>query len=226
VKPGAHATLTLKHLAANLSESHEMSKKQTEALLRELVDLVTKHLKKGRPLRIGDILVKLKRAVRIGRRGLGVAMVEAKTAPNLLVEEPAESAYEPSARAKALLRGKKIIESDLKESGGSYKLQEVETLLGISRQAIHEKVRDGILLAVPGPHGRRRYPVIQFTGDGTLPGLEDVLKSLPSANGWFRLNFLIRPDARLGGRRPVDLLKENRIKPVVTAARAVGVQGA
>src|SRR6516225_7159746 len=41
-KPGAQATVTLKHLAANLSESHEMSKKQTEALLGELVDLVPK----------------------------------------------------------------------------------------------------------------------------------------------------------------------------------------
>ena len=47
-KPGAQATVTLKHLAANLSEAHEMSKKQTEAVLGDLVGLVTKHLK-GRP---------------------------------------------------------------------------------------------------------------------------------------------------------------------------------
>jgi nucleoid DNA-binding protein len=242
-KPGARATVTLKHLAANLSESHEMSKKQTEALLGELVDLVTKHLKKR--IRIGGlgVLAVRKGARHVGRnpatgkviqikaemKGSGemkasAQVVEAKAAP--LAEEPAESAYEPSARALALLRGKEIVESDLKESGGSYTLQHVETLLGISRQAINDRVRDGTLLAVPGPHGRRRYPVVQFTGDGTLPGLEDVLKSLPSANGWFRLNFLIRPDARLGGRRPIDLLKESKIDPVVMAARAVGVQGA
>ena len=54
-KPGAQATVTLKHLAANLSESHEMSKKQTEAVLGELVDLVTKHLKKGDRIRIGGL---------------------------------------------------------------------------------------------------------------------------------------------------------------------------
>src|SRR5437016_4435253 len=30
-KPGAQATVTMKHLAANLAESHEMSKKQAEA---------------------------------------------------------------------------------------------------------------------------------------------------------------------------------------------------
>src|SRR2546430_1897543 len=68
-KPGAQATVTLKHLAANLSESHEMSKKQTEAVLGELVNLVTKHLKKGDRIRIGGlgILVVRKRAARMGR---------------------------------------------------------------------------------------------------------------------------------------------------------------
>ena len=62
-------TVTLKHLAANLSESHEMSKKQAEAVLGELVGLVTKHLKKGDRIRIGGlgILQVRKRAARMGR---------------------------------------------------------------------------------------------------------------------------------------------------------------
>jgi DNA-binding protein HU-beta len=61
--------VALKHLAANLSESHEMSKKQTEAVLGDLVGLVTKHLKKGDRIRIGGlgILQVRKRAARMGR---------------------------------------------------------------------------------------------------------------------------------------------------------------
>src|SRR5262245_13852833 len=68
-KPGAQSTVTLKHLAANLSESHEMSKKQTEAVLGDLVGLVTKHLKKGDRIRIGGlgIVVVRRRAARMGR---------------------------------------------------------------------------------------------------------------------------------------------------------------
>jgi DNA-binding protein HU-beta len=68
-KPGAQSTVTLKHLAANLSESHELSKKQAEAMLGDLVGLVTKHLKKGDRIRIGGlgILVVRKRAARMGR---------------------------------------------------------------------------------------------------------------------------------------------------------------
>jgi DNA-binding protein HU-beta len=67
-KPAA-ATVTTKHLAAKLAEDHEMSKKQTEAVLGDLVSLITKHLKKGDRIRIGGlgILSVRKRAARIGR---------------------------------------------------------------------------------------------------------------------------------------------------------------
>jgi DNA-binding protein HU-beta len=62
-------TVSLKHLAAALAESHEMSKKQGEAILGDLVDLVTKHLKKGDRIRLAGlgILVVRKRAARMGR---------------------------------------------------------------------------------------------------------------------------------------------------------------
>jgi DNA-binding protein HU-beta len=48
----AQATVTLKHLAAALAETHEMAKKQSELILNDLVDLVTKHLKKGDRIRL------------------------------------------------------------------------------------------------------------------------------------------------------------------------------
>jgi DNA-binding protein HU-beta len=62
-------TVTMKHLAAALAENHEMSKKQTEALMGDLVEMVTKHLKKGERIRIGGlgILQVRKRAARMGR---------------------------------------------------------------------------------------------------------------------------------------------------------------
>jgi DNA-binding protein HU-beta len=62
-------TVTLKHLAANIAEEHEMAKKQAEAILGNMVDLVVKHLKKGDRIRIGGlgILQVRKRAARMGR---------------------------------------------------------------------------------------------------------------------------------------------------------------
>jgi DNA-binding protein HU-beta len=66
---GKQATVTMRNLAAKLAEDHEMSKKQTESVLGGLVDLVTKHLKKGDRIRIGGlgILQVRKRAARMGR---------------------------------------------------------------------------------------------------------------------------------------------------------------
>lgn len=65
----AQATVTLKHLGAQLAEDHEMPKKQADAILGDLVGLVTKHLKRGDRIRIGGlgILQVRKRAARMGR---------------------------------------------------------------------------------------------------------------------------------------------------------------
>ena len=68
-KSATPATVTLKHLAAALSEEHELSKKSAEAILSDLVGKITKHLKKGERIRIVGlgILQVRKRAARMGR---------------------------------------------------------------------------------------------------------------------------------------------------------------
>jgi DNA-binding protein HU-beta len=47
--------LTLKHLAAELSEAHEMPKKQAEAVVTDFIDRMGGHLKKGKKLRIAGL---------------------------------------------------------------------------------------------------------------------------------------------------------------------------
>jgi len=66
-KPNRPATL--KHLAATLAEDHQMTKRAGEALLGDLVGLITKHLKKGERIKISGlgILQVRKRAARMGR---------------------------------------------------------------------------------------------------------------------------------------------------------------
>jgi DNA-binding protein HU-beta len=68
-KAATPTTVTLKHLAAALSEEHELSKKSAEAILGDLVTRITKHLKKGERIRIVGlgILQVRKRAARMGR---------------------------------------------------------------------------------------------------------------------------------------------------------------
>lgn len=66
---GVQATVTIKHLAAALAQQHEMAKKQSQEILNDAVDLVTKHLKKGNRIRIAGlgILQVRKRPARMGR---------------------------------------------------------------------------------------------------------------------------------------------------------------
>jgi DNA-binding protein HU-beta len=65
----ANPTVTIRNIAAKLAEDHEMSKKQSEAILGDMVNQIVRHLKKGDRIRIGGlgILQVRKRAARMGR---------------------------------------------------------------------------------------------------------------------------------------------------------------
>jgi DNA-binding protein HU-beta len=62
-------TVTLRHIGNALSEAHDLPKKQANAVLEDLVAMITKHLKKGDRIRIGGlgILQVRKRPARLGR---------------------------------------------------------------------------------------------------------------------------------------------------------------
>jgi DNA-binding protein HU-beta len=61
--------VTLKHLATELGEKHELSKKVANEILTDLVALIAKNLKKGNKLRMTGlgILQVRKRPARMGR---------------------------------------------------------------------------------------------------------------------------------------------------------------
>ena len=157
-------------------------------------------------------------------------VIEKEPATAHAAEKPLvdKSAFEPDARSRAILDGLRIAQEDLRDAGGAYDLDQVRTLMrGVSRQAVDKRVQDGTLLAVPGPSNRRSYPTLQFNRDGTVvPGLKMVRDALQTTNPWAILNFLSQPDARLGNRKPIDLLKSGNLDLVFEAARRHGEQGA
>ncbi len=137
------------------------------------------------------------------------------------------AAFTPDARARALLRGREIIEQDLRDAGGAYSMEEAQALLGhVSRQTVHKKIARGELLSLAGPGRRRVFPTFQFSKEGLMPGLLQVSKAFPSRSGWALLNFLINPDDRLQGKKPIDVLRTGDVDRVVDSARRFGVAGA
>ena len=68
-KPKAPKPITTKQLAYALTDQHELTKKQGQEMLADLVGLITKHLKKGERVKIAGlgIFQVRKRAARMGR---------------------------------------------------------------------------------------------------------------------------------------------------------------
>jgi DNA-binding protein HU-beta len=61
--------LTLRHIAEKISELHELPKRQANEMLTQVVEMITKSLKKGDKIRLSGlgILQVRKRAARMGR---------------------------------------------------------------------------------------------------------------------------------------------------------------
>jgi nucleoid DNA-binding protein len=183
---------------------------------------------------VSDVRAGVKKGDEVRLVGFGTFSVRERTtgedsgSPALRETKISASAFEPDARARALLRGVEIVQDDLRNTGGAYDLEEVRTLMrGVSRQRIDRRVREGTLLAVPGPSNRRRYPTVQFNSDGAvIEGLKEVRDALPTKNPWSVLNFLVTPESKLDGRKPIDLLRAGEIEIVIEAARRMGQQGA
>jgi len=126
--------------------------------------------------------------------------------------------------APAFRRGKTIKAALLQMEGGALAEMEFASRLGIPVGALTRKVEAGEVLAVESD-GRRLYPAFQIVEGGLLPGLGPVLDALEFSDPWWQLNFLLTGDSRLGGRRPLDVLRGGDMEPVLRAARAYGEQG-
>ncbi len=77
--------------------------------------------------------------------------------------------------------------------------------LGVSRQALHQKVAKHALLACPLADGANVYPAWQFLPNGaTIPAFADVLAVLAGATDdpWMIALWLRAPSALLDGRHP------------------------
>ena len=86
--------LTLKHLAAELSEAHEMPKKQAELVVSDFIDRMGGYLKKGKKLRISGLGI-LQVRNRPARKGRNPATGEA-----IKIKASKKVAFRPSKDLK------------------------------------------------------------------------------------------------------------------------------
>jgi len=84
---------------------------------------------------------------------------------------------------------------------------QVEELLGIKRQAIDKRRNAHKLLALRMASDWR-YPAFQFSVEGILAGLEDVLQAYAKSDPWVILDILLASDDALGGRTLLQAVQE------------------
>lgn len=110
-------------------------------------------------------------------------------------------------------------------SGPFYDTSGLIRWLGISRQAVHQKVARHALLACPLDDGGVVYPTWQFLAHGaTIPSLADVLATLAvgSDDGWMTALWMRAPSEDLDGDRPSEWLRNGGDRqPVLAMARRV-----
>jgi hypothetical protein len=126
--------------------------------------------------------------------------------------------------AEAMARGVAIKRELLSRAGGALSSTQVATALGITRQAVDKRRTRGTLLAVANGSGDYVYPACQFTPDGVVPGLEEVLRAFQVESSWTRLSVLLSPSPALRGRTVLHALKSGAIDKAVAVVESFGEQ--
>jgi DNA-binding protein HU-beta len=87
--------LTLRHLAERLSEAHELPKRQANEMLVQVVEMITRSLKKGEKIRLTGLgmLQVRKRAARTGRNP--------QTGEPIKIKASKKIAFRPAKELKA-----------------------------------------------------------------------------------------------------------------------------
>ncbi len=149
------------------------------------------------------------------------AMLRILEAPEMAVPDADIAAIE-AARARGIEARDQLINAE----GGSWPVEEVAKYLGLTRQAVDKRRKANKLIGLElGRHGYL-YPSWQFSKNGTLPGLEDVLGELSRHDPWAQVIFMLSPNDRLDGAPPLRALREGRIDDVKAAASLFGEHGA
>ncbi len=147
--------------------------------------------------------------------------------PHVLVERLADHLpASPDPLARARTRGLVAQREMLGVEGLPMGVGEVAEHLHISRQAVDKRRQAGKLLAVSMGSRSLLYPRWQFTETGVMSGLEETLQTLAAHPPWACLRFFVSGSHRLGGKRPLDMLRQGRVEKVLKAAKAFGEHGA
>lgn len=136
------------------------------------------------------------------------------------VEEEARDVLTEAERRGARMRFELV-----GAEGGAVDSARFGKLLGrIDEQEVEDLREAGEVLAFPVGCGEHLYPLWQVRSGAPMAGLPEVLGSFGGVadDPWMQATFFLSPEPRLDGRRPLDVLREGRVRDVAEAASAYG----
>lgn len=125
------------------------------------------------------------------------------------VEPSSEEMEVARLRERAMERGLAMRERLREDAGGFLDTARVAGLLGVRRQSVDKRRKEGGLLALETPQGFV-FPACQFTLTDVIPGLKDVLAAMTGGSFWETLAGLVTPSPALGGRSILQALERCR----------------
>jgi predicted DNA-binding transcriptional regulator AlpA len=127
-----------------------------------------------------------------------------------------------SAIARGIPARRKLMETE----GGSLSAEQAAQALGMSKAAILKRYKKGRIIAWREERQNAvRFPVWQFKDHRVLGGIEEALKALNAGSrldDLGRMLFFLSNRGFLGGKRPLDCLREGEVKRVLQAAQGYG----
>lgn len=116
----------------------------------------------------------------------------------------------------------------LQELGGILKVNDVADMLGITRQAVHIRVKKNQLIAFK-QNADYIFPVFQFTDSGLMPGFKEIMNAFDAdTHPLLRLGVLKAP-IQLGGgmsKTPIQIMqdgaKPDELELAIRSARLCG----
>ncbi len=109
--------------------------------------------------------------------------------------------------------------------GGYLSAEEFAKSLNISTSLLSDIRKDGKIIGIDTVNGAPVFPMWQLERGKLLPGLDKVLQTLNDFDPWMKLSFMVRPNAALEMRSPLQALRSGDINAVNRAAKLYGEQG-
>lgn len=139
--------------------------------------------------------------------------------------EAQKSVTEDSLRSLRL-KGIRAKHELLEKEGGVITSSQVAEILGITRQAVDKRRKQGKILAVSLGKRSYIYPVWQFSDNGVLTGFDKVMEKLDDFDAWMKFIFMLNPNDRLNNKTPLEVLHQGELARVLQAAESILEQGA